>query len=426
MTDAPSAEVDGGTAQPAAQLVSAVLFERDDHLLVVHRRTERPPFAEQWLVPMTLVRDEETAEEALHRYGPDQFGVSLSVEEFVDTVYAEDPQGGARYVVNIFRAPAGAAPAHFNADGDYDDARWCVAGEIERLWMPPSLRDALVRIMVEGVPAPVVDWADTGGREGMPLAEREAEAGPAPDNRAEWDRIAAKYQEEFYGERYGERLMWSRRASEDDLHVLDDVRGKHALVLGCGGGQDCVALEKLGAIVVGIDQSPKQLEYARKYAARHDAPNASFVEGAVEDLARFDDSRFDLVASIYTLDFVADVAHVLAEAARVLKPGGELAIAVKHPFDVIVDGGPPYRVGMSYWSEYEDQPWNWKDGTSTTLRIHLRTVSAWFELLTNAGFIVERVIEPREDELPPGPDDTIDSGWLALMPYTLILTARKR
>jgi ubiquinone/menaquinone biosynthesis C-methylase UbiE/ADP-ribose pyrophosphatase YjhB (NUDIX family) len=426
MTDAPDTGPAGDAAQPATQLVSAVLFERDGHVLVVHRRAGRPPFAEQWLVPMTPVGDEETAEEALHRYGPDQFGVSLSVDEFADTIYAEDPQDAARYVVNLFRAPAGARPAHFNTDGDYDEARWCVAGEIERLWMPPSLRDALVRIIVEGVPPPVVDWATQAGREGIPLADREAEAGPPPDNCAVWDQMAPVYQDEFYGDRYGERLMWSRRSSEHDLRVLDDVRGKHALVLGCGGGQDCVALEKLGAIVVGVDQSPKQIEYARKYATRHKATNASFVEGLVEDLTAFDDERFDLAVSIYTLDFVEDVGTALGEATRVLKPGGALVIAVKHPFDLTVDGGPPYRVVRSYWSDYADQPWRWKDGTSWTLRVFPRTISRWFEILADAGLVVERLVEPREDALAAGPDDTTDNAWLALLPYTLVLKARKR
>ena len=426
MTDAQAPGTESGSTQPAAHLMSAVVFERDGNVLVVHRRADRPPFGEQWLVPLTLVRDEETAEEALRRYGPEQFGISLGVEQFLDTVYAEDEQSGERYVINIFRSPSPGGPAHFNAEGDYDDARWCVAAEIERIWMPPTLREALVRIMVEGVPPPVVDWSTPAAREGTPLAERQAEAGPPPDNRAVWDAIAQKYQDEFYGERYGERLMWSRRASEDDLRVLDDVRGKHALVLGCGGGQDCVALEKMGAIAVGIDQSAKQIEYARAYAARHGATNVSFIEGEIEDLTRFDDENFDLVISIYALDFVADVEQTVGEAARVLKPSGTLAIAVKHPFDLIVDGGPPFRVVTSYWSEYEDQSWAWKDGTSTRLRMYLRTVSAWFALLTDAGFAVERVVEPKEDALSGGPDDMMDNRWLALLPYTLILKARKR
>src|SRR5262249_33914091 len=159
----------------------------------------------------------------------------------------------------------------------------------------------------------------------------------APDNRAAWDAIAIAWQTERYGDRFGTRLMWSWRASEDDLHVLGDVRDKHAIVLGCGGGQDAVALEKLGAIVGGIDTSPKQLEYARKYAQRNGADNVSFVECAAEDLSRFDDARFDVAISIQVFDYIAQLDAALAETARILKPGGMLAIAVKHPFDVIVD-----------------------------------------------------------------------------------------
>ncbi|TAK55144.1 MAG: methyltransferase domain-containing protein [Dehalococcoidia bacterium] len=418
MTDATSADSESGQA---AQLASAVLFERDDHLLVVHRKPGRPPFAEQWLVPMTPVRDEETAEEALRRYGPDQFGVSLGVEQFIDTVYAEDPQGGARYVVNIFRAPMEGGPAHFNADGDYDDARWCVAGEIERLWMPPSLRDALVRIMVEGVPPPVVDWSTPAGREATPLAEREADAGPPPDNRASWDTISEAYQEQCYGERYGERLMWSWSNSEEDLHLLDEVRGKHVLVLGCGGGQDCVALEKLGAIVVGIDQSAKQIEYARKYAARHDAPNASFVEGTVEDLSRFDDESFDMAVSAHMLNYVERIEDTLREAARVLKPGGAFSISVRHPFDAALAERPPYGVVRAYWSEQDDWTWSLEGGVSARFRQWYWPVSRWFEMLTDAGFVVERMLEPQE-----GPLDAAGAGRERLVPHTLYVKARKR
>ena len=101
---------------------------------------------------------------------------------------------------------------------------------------------------------------------------------------------------------------------------LGDIRGKRALVLGCGGGQDVVALVKLGAVAVGIDSSPKQLAYARKFAQGRDADNASFVEGGVEDLSRFDDASFDLAVSIHVLDYVERVEDALSQAARVLKP----------------------------------------------------------------------------------------------------------
>jgi ubiquinone/menaquinone biosynthesis C-methylase UbiE len=407
-------------------LMSAVLFERDDRVLAAHRKPGRPPFAGQWLLPMTVVRDDEAAEDALRRHAREQFGVALGVEQFIDTVYLEDPEDEHRYVANIFRAPIEGGPMRFNADGDYDDARWLGVAEVEQLWMPPALRDPLVRIMTEPEAPPVSDWTSTAPAEATPLAETQRPEEPAPDNRAAFDAIAGVYQEERYGDRFGERLMWSWRASEDDLHVLGDVRGKRAIVLGCGGGQDCVALAKMGAVAVGVDSSPEQLKYARRFAAGHDAANASFVDADVEDLSRFDDASFDLAVSIHVFDYVERIEAALAEAARVLKPGGLFAIAIKHPFDVIIDGGPPYRIASSYWADRRDWTWEFKSGRSARFRLYQRTMSRWLDLLAGAGFVLERLYEPREDTLRGADDDELDNEWLRRLPYVLIIKARKR
>jgi ubiquinone/menaquinone biosynthesis C-methylase UbiE/8-oxo-dGTP pyrophosphatase MutT (NUDIX family) len=407
-------------------LASAALFERDGRVLVAHRR--RPPFALQWVLPMTMVGADEAAEDALRRHAREQFGVGLGEETFVETVYLVDPDDARQYVANIFRTPIVGGPMRFNTEGDYDDARWLVPSDLEQLWMPPDLRVPLVQILTAPATPHETDWSRGG--EGVPLAERDAvgteTSEPAPDNRAGWDAIAGAYQTERRGDRFGTKLMWSWRASEDELRVLGDVRGKRAVVLGCGGGQDVVALVKMGAVAIGIDYSARQLEYARKYAGRNAADNASFIECGIEDLSRFDDASFDLALSIFVLDYVERIEQVLNEAARVLRPGGVLAMAVKHPLGARTDGGPPYTIWTSYWTAHADWPWEFKDGTSAPLRRYYHTISHWFELLTAAGFTVERVIEPREDELERGPDDALDNTWLGLMPYTLIMKARKR
>ena len=299
-------------------LMSGALFEQDGRVLVMHRR--RPPFASQWTLPMTIVREDEAAEDALRRHALEQFGIGVGDETFVETVYLIDPDGAHQYVANIFRAPISDGPMRFNTEGDYDDARWSTAGELEQLWMPPDLRVPLVKILTEPEALHDTDWTQAIG-EGVPLAERDAAAvgaqpaapvEPAPDNRAGWDTIAAAYQEQIFGERLGDRFMWSWALSEDDLHLRDAVRGKRVIVLGCGGGQDAVVLDKLGAIAVGIDQSSKQIEYAKAYALRHGALNASFVEGTVEDLSRFDDASFDMAVSAHMLNYVEQIgrAHV--------------------------------------------------------------------------------------------------------------------
>ncbi|MBI5288975.1 MAG: methyltransferase domain-containing protein [Chloroflexi bacterium] len=421
------------------ELMSALLFEKKQRALVAHRRM--PPFAGQWMLPSTLVRDDEAAEDALRRHAHEQFGMTLAEgdESFVETVYLAE--SSHQYVANIFRAALPAGPLRFNAEGEYDDAKWLSAADLEQLSMPPDMRIPLAKILTDPRSLHTLDWERMSrevNAEAVPLAEREADVGaqpaapatraaptPPPDNAAGWNTIAAAYQKERYGERFGDRLMWSWRVSEDDLHVLDDVAGKRALVLGCGGGQDVVALAKLGAVVTGIDRSEVQLAYARKYASGR-TDNASFVEGGLEDLLRFDDDSFDLVVSIHALEYVEHAEAALAEAARVLKPGGVLAIAVKHPFDVHVDGGPPYRIVSPYWAAHGDWPWKFKDGTSAPFRHYFRTMSQWFELVTAAGFTIERVIEPCEADLPKAEGDELDERWMRLLPYTLIIKARKR
>jgi ubiquinone/menaquinone biosynthesis C-methylase UbiE/ADP-ribose pyrophosphatase YjhB (NUDIX family) len=409
-----------------ADLMSAALFEKGQHVLTAHRKPDRAPFAGQWLLPMTVVGNTEAAEDALRRHALQQFGVTVGMGQFVDTVYLEDPEDQRQYVTNIFRAPIESGPLRFNAAGEYDEARWVAADDLGQLAMPPALREPLVRIMTEPAYEPSFDWTADG--EALPLGERAGpvEVGPPPDNRAAWAAIAAAYQEHRYGERFGERLMWSWRASEDDLHVLDDVRGKRALVLGCGGGQDVVALAKMGAVAVGVDYAPAQLAYARRHAAKHAADNASFVECDVTDLSRFDDASFDLAVCIHVLEYVEDAATALAEASRVLKPGGTIAIATKHPFGAHVDGPPPLHMWNSYWTEFADWPLDVGGVSSAPMRHYFRTMSRWFDLLTAAGFAVERVVEPQEADLPKAEGDDLDDEWMALLPYTMVMKARKR
>lgn len=405
------------------ELISAALFERDGAVLTAHRNAKRPPFAGQWFLPMTLVERIETAEEALERHAREQFGIDVSGESFVDTVYIEDPDDRRRYVANVFRADLGEGPMRFRADGDYDDARWLVAGELADVWMPPPLREALVRILTAPDELENAPLAEAG----VPLAERDedAEEGPPPDNRAGWDAIAAAYQRDRYGDRDAGRLKWTRGTFEDDLHLLDDVRGKRALVLGCGGGQDCVALERLGAIVVGVDISGAQLAYARKYAQRHGAVNVSFAETSADDLTRFDDESFDIAVSIHALQFVDDLERAFAEASRVLKPSGTLAISVPHPLHQIIGDDAPYAVARPYRARTIDFTWEFDDA-SAPLRERTPTVGEWLRLMIDAGFNVERVEEPYMGQLRGDDEGGIDMRRARLLPYALIIKARKR
>src|ERR1700736_699806 len=84
-------------------------------------------------------------------------------------------------------------------------------------------------------------------------------------NRAHWD-AETDDSETHHGETLARAPLacgvWSILGSE--LRVLGDVRGKDVLELGCGAAQWSIALAKRGARCVGLDNSARQLEHARR------------------------------------------------------------------------------------------------------------------------------------------------------------------
>jgi ubiquinone/menaquinone biosynthesis C-methylase UbiE len=105
--------------------------------------------------------------------------------------------------------------------------------------------------------------------------------------------------------------------------------GERILDLGSGSGMDVFfAAHQVGdaGSVTGIDMTPAQLAKAEALRADLDYQNVQFVPGHIEDLP-FEDSQFDVVISNGVINLSAAKGAVFAEAARVLRPGGRLAIA---------------------------------------------------------------------------------------------------
>jgi arsenite methyltransferase len=112
-----------------------------------------------------------------------------------------------------------------------------------------------------------------------------------------------------------------------DLAAL--APGERVLDLGSGSGTDvfCAALQVgRSGRVTGVDFTDEQVEKARRLGARDGFGQAEFVEGSIDALP-FDDGRFDVVISNGVVNLSPVKHRVFAEAARVLRPGGRLAIA---------------------------------------------------------------------------------------------------
>lgn len=114
-----------------------------------------------------------------------------------------------------------------------------------------------------------------------------------------------------------------RVAYFDDVlarHMGGPREGHRLLDVGCGGGLLSEAFAARGLEVTGIDASPHSLTAARVHAAGNGL-SIDYRDGRAEALP-FDDASFDVVACCDMLEHVDDIDAVLAEIARVLKPGG--------------------------------------------------------------------------------------------------------
>jgi len=118
------------------------------------------------------------------------------------------------------------------------------------------------------------------------------------------------------------RRPWHGYWSTYDVLIAFAPLGKRVLVPGCGFGDDAIRLAHLGAEVCASDLSPDIVEIARHRAAAAGAPNIRFDVLPAERIDYPDDS-FDLVFFNDILHHV-DIPMTLAEARRVLRPGGTL------------------------------------------------------------------------------------------------------
>jgi ArsR family transcriptional regulator len=104
--------------------------------------------------------------------------------------------------------------------------------------------------------------------------------------------------------------------------------------LGAGDGSFSLLLAQNATKVIAVDSSAKMIEFAREQARRHHVKNVDYRLGDMEELP-IDDESVDLVFFSQSLHHALHPQNAIAEAARILRPGGRIAILdlAKHRFE---------------------------------------------------------------------------------------------
>jgi SAM-dependent methyltransferase len=243
-------------------------------------------------------------------------------------------------------------------------------------------------------------------------------------NRVSWDADAESWVDRGRVLWADEEITWGIwGVPESELRLLPEVQGMDAVELGCGTGYVSSWLSRRGARPVGLDNSARQLATARMFQDEFGI-RFPLIHGDAER-APLRDGSFDLAISEYGAAIWCDPYRWIPEAARILRPGGELVFL-----------GHSYLAMLTFPDE--DQPaseqlqrdhfgmhrFDWPDAAGAVE--FALTHGDMIRLLRNAGFEVEDLVEVRAPQGAETPTDPLATArWSRRWPIEEAWKARK-
>ena len=198
------------------------------------------------------------------------------------------------------------------------------------------------------------------------------------------------------------------------LGILPDVTGLRGLDIGCGEGHNTRQVADRGARMTAVDIASVFVQHAQE-AEQKQPRGIRYARASAVDLP-FAEAEFDFCTSFMCLMDLPEQDQALAEAYRVLKPGGFLQFSITHPcfhtplFNWVHDDDGQ-RIGLTvgrYWDEQpgEVETWTFSSAPTELAAKHApfevprfeRTLSEWLNALADTGFRLEQTCEPRPDE----------------------------
>jgi SAM-dependent methyltransferase len=221
-------------------------------------------------------------------------------------------------------------------------------------------------------------------------------------NREGWTRSNAEYTDASAHDSWAqEQITWGQWSKpESEVRILPDVSGKDVIELGCGTAYFGAWFKRAGARrVVGIDVTTAQLDTARRMDEEFGL-RLELIEANAEDVP-LPDETFDFAFSEYGASIWCDPALWIAEAARLLRPEGELVFLRGSTLRILCVpdvGKTTERLQRPQKGMYKLE---WPDEDPPSIEFHPST-SEMFRILRANGF---ELLDLRELFAP---DDAVD------------------
>lgn len=215
------------------------------------------------------------------------------------------------------------------------------------------------------------------------MTEKAQPAAPKRSSKEQFDRQAAQY-----------NTQWNSWSEQTLAWMIDNAHcapGDRVLDVATGSGFTAVAFAPLAERVDAVDVSTGMLAEAQKRANEKGLDNVSFIEAPAEKLP-FADRSFDIVVCRIAAHHFLSVADFVAEAARVLRPGGRF---------LLVDTAVPDddQVAGAWQNEVE--------ALRDTSHVKNLTPSQWASIVAAAGLVVEQASDAGDGIMIPLED------WIA-------------
>jgi ubiquinone/menaquinone biosynthesis C-methylase UbiE len=185
------------------------------------------------------------------------------------------------------------------------------------------------------------------------------------------------------------------------MKLLESMKGKKILDIGCGSGELDEEMARRGATVIGLDKSEKWISHCAK---THHLSGLSFIRADAAKKLPFRAAEFDAVVMNMVLLNVATLSEVRAiirEVGRVAKKGGTFIFSDLHPICIMMPKVPPRR-----YQKYSADFSYFKDGAKYIAGVALDgkekiefrnkhwTLETYSSILEKAGFSIYRLSEP--------------------------------